>query len=169
MLRRSAVPWHVIAALLAVQVCGCLGGGPTPTPIQPPIASFPDFFAQPTTAPSSATIAPDLGTVNTDASGVLLDANGFTLYTFASDDPDSSSCTGDCTADFKPLTVPSGQQLKLGLGLAAADFDTFARTDGTIQVAYRHHPLYTYAGDENPGDQTGDGIGGVWHIARQQQ
>jgi len=37
-----------------------------------------------------------------------------------------------------------------------------------IQVEYRQHPLYTYAGDENPGDMLGDGIGGVWHTARKQ-
>ncbi|MBB2755062.1 UNVERIFIED_ORG: putative lipoprotein with Yx(FWY)xxD motif [Rhizobium aethiopicum] len=27
-------------------------------------------------------------------------------------------------------------------------------------------PLYTFAGDRKPGDMTGDGVGGVWHVAK---
>ncbi|HEY5520784.1 MAG TPA: hypothetical protein VIK08_09005 [Candidatus Limnocylindrales bacterium] len=159
----------VLSLTTAVLAAGCFGGGgPTPTPILPPIASFPDFFAQPTSALPPPTIAVGVGTVNADASGVLLDVHGFTLYTFDNDTPNSSTCTGDCTADFAPLTVPSAQQLTLGLSLTTADFSTFTRDDGTTQVAYKQHPLYTYAGDDNPGDMLGDGIGGVWHVARRQ-
>jgi len=155
--------------LCVTLVGGCMGGASaTPTPILPPIASFPDFFAQPTLALPVPTVAVGVGVVNVDASGVLTDQDGFTLYTYDSDTPDTSVCTGDCTADFAPVTVPGGQQLRVGLGLAASDFSTFTRDDGTTQVAYRHHPLYTYAGDENPGDMLGDGIGNVWHIARRQ-
>ena len=161
--------WVVLSLAAAALVGGCFGGAsPTPTPILPPIASFPDFFAQPTTALPSPSIAVGIGTVNADASGVLLDDQGFTLYTFDNDTPDSSACTDDCTADFAPLTVPSAQLLTFGLGLTAADFSTFTRDDGTTKVAYRHQPLYSYAGDENPGDMLGDGIGGVRHIARRQ-
>ena len=165
--RRMRRQWVLLSLATAVLVAGCFGGpGPSPTPIQPPIASFPDFFAPPTTVLPSPTIAVGVGTVNADASGVLLNAQGFTLYTFDNDAPDSSACAEDCTADFEPLTVPSAQELSVGLGLTAGDFSTFARGDGTIQVEYRQHPLYAYAGDENPGDMLGDGIGGVWHTAR---
>ena len=157
----------LLSLAATILITGCFGGGgPTPTPVQPPIVSFSDFFAEPTTALPLPTIAVGVGTVNADASGVLLNAQGFTLYTFDNDAPDSSACAEDCTADYKPLTVPSAQQLTIGLGLTAADFSTFMRGDGTTQVEYQHHPLYTYAGDENPGDMLGDGIGGVWHTAR---
>ena len=159
--------WLLLSLAVTALIAGCFGGaGPTPTPVQPPVASFPDFFAPPTTVLPSPTIAVGVGTINANASGVLLNALGFTLYTFDNDVPDSSACAEDCTADYQPLTVPSAQQLTLGLRLTAADFRTFARGDGTIQVEYRQHPLYTYAGDENPGDMLGDGIGGVWHTAR---
>jgi len=32
------------------------------------------------------------------------------------------------------------------------------------QVEYNGHPLYTYSGDTGPGQTTGEGVGGVWHV-----
>ena len=40
------------------------------------------------------------------------------------------------------------------------------RTDGTKMWAYEGHPLYTYVEDKAPGEVTGDGKGGVWHVAK---
>ncbi|MGH9149067.1 MAG: hypothetical protein ACRD0F_01860, partial [Acidimicrobiales bacterium] len=34
------------------------------------------------------------------------------------------------------------------------------------QVSYNGKPLYRYAGDSAPGQVTGDGIGGLWHVAK---
>ena len=31
-------------------------------------------------------------------------------------------------------------------------------------MAYKGKPVYYYIGDQNPGDVTGDGKGGVWHV-----
>jgi predicted lipoprotein with Yx(FWY)xxD motif len=42
---------------------------------------------------------------------------------------------------------------------------TFARPDGTTQVAYNGSPLYYYAADTKAGDTTGQGVGGKWFIA----
>ncbi len=39
------------------------------------------------------------------------------------------------------------------------------REDGTYQVTYNDLPLYHYIGDLAPGDVTGDGLFGVWHLA----
>lgn len=38
------------------------------------------------------------------------------------------------------------------------------RTDGTMQWAYEGKPLYLWTKDTKPGDVTGDGVGGVWHV-----
>jgi predicted lipoprotein with Yx(FWY)xxD motif len=38
------------------------------------------------------------------------------------------------------------------------------RTDGTRQIALNGHPLYRFAGDQNPGDTAGNGFGGIWHV-----
>ncbi|HXR02030.1 MAG TPA: hypothetical protein VN798_16710, partial [Pseudomonas sp.] len=38
------------------------------------------------------------------------------------------------------------------------------RDDGKMQWAYDSKPLYTFKSDQ-PGEKTGDGKGGVWHLA----
>jgi predicted lipoprotein with Yx(FWY)xxD motif len=43
---------------------------------------------------------------------------------------------------------------------------TITRTDGTTQATYDGHPLYTYIGDNAPGQDGGNNInlnGGLWH------
>ena len=40
---------------------------------------------------------------------------------------------------------------------------TIKRADGATQATYNGHPLYTYAGDTQPGQAKGNGIKGVWH------
>jgi len=45
-------------------------------------------------------------------------------------------------------------------------FGTITRTDGTKQVTWNGHPLYTYVGDRGPGQAGGNNLnlnGGVWH------
>jgi predicted lipoprotein with Yx(FWY)xxD motif len=42
---------------------------------------------------------------------------------------------------------------------------TIKRTDGSEQLTYNGHPLYTYAGDTAPGQANGNNInlnGGLW-------
>ena len=136
-------------------------------PTAPPV-SFADLFPQGSASRQPVPAASPGPAVNVDPSGVLRDPNGFTLYTYDSDGPNQSNCAGPCTADFKPLMVPSASALSIGAGLNSTDLSTITRADGSIQVTYRGHPIYTYAGDENHGDMLGDGIGGVWHTARQQ-
>jgi len=92
---------------------------------------------------------------------VLTNAKGFTLYWFAPDTPTRSACYGVCAGYWPPLTgTPSagpGVTGKLG---------TIKRSDGTTQVTYNGHPLYTYYGDTSPGQAFGNNItlnGGLWH------
>ena len=43
---------------------------------------------------------------------------------------------------------------------------TISRTDGTTQATYDGHPLYTYIGDNAPGQASGNNLnlnGGLWH------
>ena len=40
------------------------------------------------------------------------------------------------------------------------------RSDGSTQVTYAGHPLYTYTSDTSPGDTTGNGVnsfGALWY------
>jgi predicted lipoprotein with Yx(FWY)xxD motif len=92
---------------------------------------------------------------------VLTTAKGLTVYTFAADTtPGKSSCYGSCAAYWPPV---------IGAASAASGipgtFATITRTDGTKQVTWNGHPLYTYVGDHGPGTATGNNLninGGLW-------
>ena len=85
--------------------------------------------------------------------------NHMSLYTYDKDGPLSSTCSGDCAAKWPPATLPQGSEL-------GENYSLFQREDGSWQIAYKGRPLYLYAGDSRPGDINGDGIGGVWHLAK---
>src|SRR5271166_2215145 len=93
---------------------------------------------------------------------VLTNGSGRTLYSFAPDTPSRSACYGTCAAYWPPVTgSPTA-----GPGVTLSKIGTIARTDGTIQVTYAGHPLYTYIGDTAPGQDSGNNLnlnGGFWH------
>ena len=112
-----------------------------------------------TTVPDS-TAAPTVQLVKSTLGTILANAKGATLYVFAKDSGDKSACSGGCAAAWPALTGPATP----GTGLDAQDFATITRDDGTQQITFYGHPLYTYAGDAVPGDVTGQGSNGVWHV-----
>jgi len=93
---------------------------------------------------------------------VLTNASGRTLYWFAPDTPSRSACYGECAAYWPPVTGSPAA----GPGVTSSKLGTIRRTDGTIQVTYAGHPLYTYIGDTAPGQASGNNIdlnGGFWY------
>jgi predicted lipoprotein with Yx(FWY)xxD motif len=92
----------------------------------------------------------------------LVTASGKSLYLLSSDPPGSSKCSGPCAKIWIPLTAsgkPSG-----GSGVDSSELSTFKRSDGTTQVAYDKHALYTFTGE---GATSGEGqasYGGVWYL-----
>jgi predicted lipoprotein with Yx(FWY)xxD motif len=93
----------------------------------------------------------------TDLGEILTDANGMTLYVFDKDEPGVSNCYDTCAEKWPPLLASEG-------AMAEGDFTLVERNDGTMQWAYDGMPLYGWVNDVNPGDTTGDGVGGVWHV-----
>ena len=91
---------------------------------------------------------------------VLTDANGMTLYTFDKDTKGDgkSVCNGDCAVKWPPLMAEAG-------AAPEGDFTIVTRDDGSTMWAYKGWPLYYWKSDKAPGDITGDGVGGVWHLA----
>ena len=94
---------------------------------------------------------------------ILADGNGNTLYFFSLDADGKSACTAGCLAVW-PVSYNAGTTL--GAGLAASDFSSITRSDGSKQSTYKGWPLYTYAGDTAPGTVNGDGFQGVWFVAK---
>jgi len=99
------------------------------------------------------------------SAGNLVGPNGLALYTYDNDSAGASNCYTGCVDNWPPLAVATGQLATGGSGVTGT-FTSFARTDGTTQVVYDGKPLYYFVGDQAPGDINGDGLGGVWHLAR---
>lgn len=93
------------------------------------------------------------------ADGVLTNAGGMTLYTFDKDSAGKSACNGPCASNWPPLMATATDK-------AAGDYSIVTRDDGSRQWAHKGKPLYLWAKDTKPGDKTGDGVGGVWKVAK---
>jgi len=95
---------------------------------------------------------------------VLTDAHGLTLYSFAPDTSTTSKCTGSCAAYWPPV-LGSPQP---GPGVTGT-LGTISRGGRSVQATYDGHPLYTYIGDNGPGQATGNNLdlnGGQWYEVR---
>ena len=99
--------------------------------------------------------------VSVTGGGALAGPTGKTLYTYDKDEPGSgkSACSGACASSWPPLFAA-------GSDTASSDYSIVTRDDGKRQWAYRGKPLYYFSRDEKPGDMTGDGLLGVWHVAK---
>lgn len=98
---------------------------------------------------------------------ILTDSKGDTVYVFAKDTGAKSTCSGSCAGVWPPV-MTSGTP-KAGNGVVASKLATTKRSDGSTQVTYAGHPLYTYTADASPGDTTGNGInsfGAVWNAVQ---
>lgn len=91
---------------------------------------------------------------------ILTDAKGMTLYTFDKDSNGTSACYDDCAKKWPPLEAKKGDK-------AEGDYKPIARKDGTMQWSHDGKPLYRWQMDKKAGDMTGDGVGGVWHTAKE--
>jgi predicted lipoprotein with Yx(FWY)xxD motif len=113
-----------------------------------------------TSSPVATTAGSTLKTATIGGATVLTNAQGFTLYSFAPDTPTKSNCNGTCAQNWPPVKGPATAS-----GVSGT-FGTIKRADGSTQATFNGHPLYTFAGDTAPGQNTGNGLnanGGLWH------
>lgn len=165
MRRRYRIGSLTVALVMATGACG--GDDATaPGGADEPATSTP---AGPTPLATDAADGSDGGdaagdgqltTGTTDLGEVVVDGEGMTLYVFDNDTDGESSCYDSCAETWPPFT---------GDVSVAGDVDealvgTTERTDGTPQVTYAGMPLYYYVQDQQPGDVTGQGVGGVWWV-----
>ena len=99
----------------------------------------------------------DLGTI-------IVSSEGMTLYDFHKDKGGTSACYGACAGAWPPLLTEG--EPKAEAGAMASQLGTTKRKDGTVQVTYGGWPLYTYVGDQKPGEANGNDIdqfGAEWY------
>ena len=121
------------------------------------------FFATGAIAKPSAPVGCSAGghaiaLCSTRLGRVLVNSKGHTLYLFKKDKGAKSSCYGSC-ATFWPPALKHGT-VTLGPGLKKSLLGTTRRRNGTRQLTYNKHPLYTYKLDTRAGQTTGQGVNG---------
>jgi len=116
---------------------------------------------------SSATSKPATVKTGTSALGrIVVDGQSRTLYLFEKDKHGKSACSGACAQNWPPLLTKGTP--KAGTGAKASLLGTTKRADGTTQVTYNKHPLYTFVGDKGKrGATKGEGLdafGATWYV-----
>ncbi len=164
--------WALVV-VVAVLTSACGGSGETTSTAG---AQATTTAAGPAPTAAAATTLPRTTAVatasNTRFGTILVDPTGRSLYFFDGDSAGddygysaaTSGCTGACLQTW-PALLFTGAGVPVG-GAGVAAVATFERPDGTKQVTVSGKPLYRYAGDFQAGEVNGDGIGGVWHVAK---
>ncbi|QGY44976.1 hypothetical protein GM418_15240 [Maribellus comscasis] len=107
---------------------------------------------------------------NGNLGNILTDQKNQSLYFFAGDVGGVSSCNGGCATTWPPFTGDV-YNLELSSSLDRSDFNTITREDGQEQLTFKGWPLYYFSPEadgvlEAPGETSGEGRGGVFHIAK---
>ncbi len=89
----------------------------------------------------------------------LTDNRLHSLYTFDKDASGQSNCYQKCATLWPPLMAAENAQPSGPYGLVT-------RNDGGRQWSLNGRPLYTWVNDTQPGQTSGDGVKGVWHLAK---
>jgi predicted lipoprotein with Yx(FWY)xxD motif len=115
----------------------------------------------------SASVTNTAGSTKTE--GIVVNSKGRAVYTLSGDTPSHPKCTktGGCFQFWPPVTVSNAKGLSKAAGVKGK-LGTFKR-NGIIQVTLAGHPLYTYSGDHQKNNATGEGIngfGGIWHVVK---
>jgi predicted lipoprotein with Yx(FWY)xxD motif len=114
-------------------------------------------------APAAAVDAPAVVATSDDAQlgTILTDTTGMTLYLFTKDVPGISNCYDQCAVNWPPLLTQGDPALTEGV---SGILGSTVRKDGTVQATYNGWPLYYWINDHNPGETTGQNVGGVWFV-----
>ena len=155
MFRRSRLAALAIAPLsaLAIAACGSSNSGSASK------GGAPASPSHPSASRSSRTV--DIA--STGLGSVLVDSHGRTLYLWQADTGRKSTCTAACATAWPPLETTG--KPTAGSGVKSSLLGTSKRPDGSQQVTYHGHPLYTFQGDTASGQTKGqgsNGFGALW-------
>lgn len=94
---------------------------------------------------------------------ILVGPTGMTLYVLSKETASDLQCLEDCARNWLPLT---GNPVANGLTEALSMVRRTTDAGSLEQLVYKNQPLYYWSRDKAPGDVTGEGIGGIWSVAR---
>jgi predicted lipoprotein with Yx(FWY)xxD motif len=154
-MRRFAI--LALAATFAVGAAAC--GSSSDDDASTDTTTAPAAGGSSTTAGGSQAGALELTVADSSLGEIVVDGDGRTLYVFTNDTGSESTCYGTCETAWPPLVG----EVTAGPGITG-ELGTSARTDGRSQVTLDGHPLYYYASDVDPGDTSGQGVGGIWFV-----
>lgn len=157
---RRPLPLLLAGAATVIAIAGCgssESGGST--------ASAASSNASAKTAAAKSRGPATIGTKKTDLGTILVDGQGRTLYLWVADKGAKSTCYGGCAQAWPPVLTKGAPKAS---GAVNGDWlGTTTRKDGTKEVTYKGHPLYTFIQDQAPGDTTGQGstgFGAAWWV-----
>ena len=157
---RTTHAFALLAALAALALAGCGGGSDNST------SEGGSGGSEQTSSSSSEGGGTTLTGAEVSGLGtVLVDSEGLAVYQFAKDKGTSSTCYGECEATWPPVSTKGAPSA--GEGAMSSQLGTTKRRDGTLQVTYAGHPLYTFTEDKSPGEANGNGLeffGGLWSV-----
>jgi predicted lipoprotein with Yx(FWY)xxD motif len=161
--RRSGAWTAALAGVVAVTlaVAGCGGGSSGGQQA----GGYGAPSATKSASSGGAAGGPSVALASSKLGKILVDGQGQTLYLFEADKGTASMCSGACAEAWPPLTTAG--KPTAGPGVSASKLGTTKRGDGTTEVTYNGHPLYTFAGDGGPGQTSGqgiDGFGAEWYV-----
>ena len=152
---------YLVGGILTAAVLTAAGVG-----IDAALAPPSDPATPPSAASTAAAPGAQIGAAALPPGTALVDDHGRTLYLFEADTGTTSACTGLCAQVWPPLLTQDSAPAAVN-GVRAELVGSTARADGTRQVTYNGHPLYTFTGDRNPGETRGQGLdrfGGPWYV-----
>jgi predicted lipoprotein with Yx(FWY)xxD motif len=113
---------------------------------------------------ASATASRTISLRHTSLGSILVAPNGHTLYEFTRDHKNTDNCQkiSECTSFWPPLVGTP----RAGHGVNAKLLGTIRLKNGSRQITYAGHPLYTYSGDSEAAQTSYVGVsleGGRWY------
>lgn len=114
---------------------------------------------------SAAIAAEPAKVMETSAGKIFTNQNGMALYTYGKDTKGTtmSACVDACIKNWPPFLAEAGATPEGAWTLVQVK-----DKDGALKSmwAYDGWPLYMFVNDTKPGQMNGEGIGGVWHVAK---
>jgi predicted lipoprotein with Yx(FWY)xxD motif len=150
-----------VAGALVLAACGGSGSSSSGTSTPAGASSAPSYGAAKPSTSNTSNSSGAASTVSTKTSSLgtfLVDGNGRTLYLWDADHGSMRTCTGACAQAWPPLTTTGTP--KASGAVKSSLLGTTKRSDGSREVTYAGHPLYTFAGDTQAGQTTGEGSNG---------